>query len=252
MNNQIYEEQDSLLQGSRILVVEDEESLAAGLEYNLTEEGFRVTIARNGLEAIKIFKNNDNEFDLIILDIMLPFYDGFEVAREIRKTSLQIPILMLTARTATEDVVEGLEIGADDYITKPFELKELLLRVKRMLRRKRWYRPLDPEKLIYRFGRNEINFEDLSCKAGDNKFRLTKREAMVLKYLIDHQGKIVSREELLEKVWGVSSAIETRTVDNFIARLRKYFEPNPSHPVFIKSVRSAGYMFLDSETASEF
>lgn len=247
MNKMSHDEKDHLLQGSKILLVEDEESLAVGLEYNLTEEGFSVTIASDGLEAIKLFKKNGNDFDLIILDIMLPFYDGFEVAREIRKASTQIPILMLTARSATEDVVEGLEIGADDYITKPFDLKELLLRVKRMLRRKSWYRPIDPEKLIYRFGNNEINFENLSCTAGDNKFRLTKREAMVLKYLIDHQKKIVSREELLDKVWGLSSAIETRTVDNFIARLRKYFEPNPSHPIFIKSVRSAGYMFIDSD-----
>jgi len=236
-------QQDDFIRGSKILVVEDEESIALGLEYNLTEEGYDVTIAYNADEALKFFHQSD--YDLIILDIMLSDYDdGFEVASKIRERSLQIPILMLTARNSADDVVRGLEIGADDYITKPFHLKELLLRVKRILRRKKWYRQVTSDQPLYRFGNNEINFEDLTCKTGDRHFRLTKREAMVLKYLIDHQGKIVSRDELLEKVWGLSSLIETRTVDNFIARLRKYFEPNPAHPIFIKSVRSAGYMFV--------
>jgi len=242
-------EKDIILKNSNILLVEDEESMAVGLEFNLSEEGFRVTIARNGLEALKLFDAND--YDLIILDIMLPYCDGFEVARRVREKSPQIPILMLTARTATQDVVEGLEIGADDYITKPFELKELLLRVKRMLRRKRWYRAIIAEKPIYQFGNNVVNFEDYSCRSGERKFQLTKREAMVLKYLIDHQREIVSREELLKNVWGISSAIETRTVDNFIARLRKYFELDPSHPVFSKSIRSAGYMFVDSDKRND-
>ncbi len=249
MSKQNKELKENLLKGSKILLVEDEESLAVGLEFNLTEEGYDVTIARDGLEALKIFDQHD--YDLIILDIMLPHCDGFEVARQIRQRSLQIPILILTARTAAEDVVEGLEIGADDYITKPFHLKELLLRVERMLRRKRWYRSIIAEHPAYQFGNNEVNFENLSCKSGERQFQLTKREAMVLKYLIDHRGKIVSRKELLENVWGLSSAIETRTVDNFIARLRKYFEANPSQPKFIKSVRSVGYMFIDSEESNE-
>lgn len=229
--------------GNRILLVEDEEPLALGLEYNLSEEGYDVTIAHNGREALKLFNRND--YDLIILDIMLSYQDdGFEVARHIREQSLQIPILMLTARNSVDDVIRGLELGADDYITKPFHLAELLLRVKRILKRKRWYRQVIIEQPLYRFGKNEINFEDLTCRSGEQQFRLTKREAMVLKYLIDRQGKIVSREELLENVWGLSSLIETRTVDNFIARLRKYFEPNPAKPIFIKSVRSVGYMFV--------
>ncbi len=247
LNNK--EQKDNLLRGSKILVVEDEESLAVGLEYNLSEEGYEVTIARDGKEALKLFEKVN--FDLIILDIMLPYFDGFEVARKIREKFLQIPILILTARTATDDIVEGLEIGVDDYITKPFHLKELLLRVKRMLRRKNWYRKVIVEQPIYRFSTNQINFEDLTCQTGERQFRLTKREAMVLKYLIDHQGKIVSREELLENVWGLSSKIETRTIDNFIARLRKYFEPNPSQPIFIKSVRSAGYVFVIPEKQDE-
>ncbi len=239
---------DNVIMGSKILLVEDEESLAVGLEYNLSEEGYEVIIARDGREAIKLFNRND--FDLIILDIMLSYHDdGFEVARHIREQSLQIPILMLTARNSAEDIIRGLELGADDYITKPFHLKELLLRVKRILKRKRWYRRITTEQPLYCFGKNEINFEDLTGRSGDRQFRLTKREAAVLKYLIDRPGKIVSREELLENVWGLSSAIETRTVDNFIARLRKYFEPNPAQPIFIKSVRSAGYLFVGSSKA---
>ncbi len=246
MNEQNDSQKDDFIKGSKILVVEDEKSIALGLEYNLTEEGYNVTIAYDADEAMKLFDQND--YDLIILDIMLSDYDdGFDIASKIRDRSFQIPILMLTARNTAEDVVKGLEIGADDYIMKPFHLKELLLRIKRILRRKKWYRQVTSEQSVYRFGNNEINFDDLMCKAGDRQFRLTKREALVLKYLIDHQGKIVSRNELLEKVWGLSSLIETRTVDNFIVRLRKYFEPNPSHPIFIKSVRSAGYMFVKSD-----
>jgi len=246
VNNQTDLENNEFIKGSKILLVEDEESLAVGLEYNLSEEGYDVTIAHNSEDALKYF--NKRDYDLIILDIMLSSHDdGFKVARKIREKSLQIPILMLTARNTADDVVRGLELGADDYITKPFHLKELLLRIKRILRRKKWYRQVTSEQPLYRFGNNEINFEDMECKASDQKFRLTKREAMVLKYLIDNQGKIVSRDELLENVWGLSSLIETRTVDNFIARLRKYFEPNPSQPIFIKSVRGAGYMFLKSD-----
>lgn len=245
MNDQQNNPKDNFIRGGKILVVEDEESIAIGLEYNLSEEGYDVTIAHDASEAMKLF--NQNDYDLIILDIMLLHDDdGFDVAQQIRQKSLQIPILILTARNTADDVVRGLEIGADDYITKPFHLKELLLRIKRILRRKKWYRTVTTEQPMYRFGDNEINFENLSCRSGDQQFHLTKREAMVLKYLINHPGKIVSRDELLEKVWGLSSAIETRTVDNFIARLRKYFEPNPSQPIFIKSVRSAGYMFMGS------
>ena len=236
---------DLSLQGSKVLVVEDEESLAVGLEFNLSEEGYQVSLARDGKEALKLVEKK--KFDLVILDIMLPFYDGFEVARKIREKSLQIPILFLTARTAADDRIKGLEIGADEYITKPFHLKELLLRVKHTLRRKKWYRTVIEERPVYRFGNNQINFEDLTCQAGDHSFQLTQREADVLKYLIDHQGKIVSRQELLEHVWELSTEIETRTVDNFIARLRKYFEPNQAHPIFIKSVRSAGYVFINAE-----
>ena len=232
---------NNTLKGSKILLVEDEESLAVGLKFNLTEEGYVVHWVTDGKQAVEIV--HSEKFDLIILDIMLPYMDGFEVAGQIRLNHPKIPILMLTARTRVEDKIKGLESGADDYITKPFNLEELLLRLKGMLKRKMWYQEATTEEPLYTFGANEINFENLSCKTEREEFRLTPREAMVLKYLVDHKGKIVSRNELLENVWGISSEIETRTVDNFIVRLRKYFESDPAKPQYIQSIRSAGYLF---------
>jgi two-component system alkaline phosphatase synthesis response regulator PhoP len=226
---------------SNILLVEDEENLAHGLEYNLIEEGYVVTLAKDGREAIKLF--DENEFDLIVLDIMLPYHNGFEIAKHIREKHPQMPILMLTARTQVEDRVKGLELGADDYLTKPFHLKELLLRIKGMLKRKRWYQKVVIENPIYKFGNNEINFENLKCLKGENRFQLTSYEAMIMKDLIENKDKVVTRKELLENVWNMNPDIETRTVDNFIMRLRKHFEDDPSNPKHIVSVRSAGYMF---------
>lgn len=228
---------------SRILLVEDEETLAVGLEYNLTEEGYHVRWAKNGREAVELFEQET--FDLIILDIMLPYLNGFEVAEAVRKKDIQMPILMLTAKTESEDRVKGLEKGADDYLTKPFHLQELLLRVKGMLKRKSWYNEASEKQPVYNFGLNEINFETLTCFHGDDKFRITPHEAMVLKYLIERKGEIVTRKELLENVWHLNPDIETRTVDIFIARLRKYFEPDPVKPVFFKSIRGIGYSFTD-------
>ncbi len=228
---------------NKILLVEDEITLAEGLEYNLQAEGFSVILAIDGKQAIEKFKAND--FDLIVLDIMLPYIDGFEVARQVREISPQIPILMLTARTTIQDKIQGLEIGADDYLTKPFHLEEFLIRVKGMLKRKNWYSKPINKNSIYRFGKNQLNFDDLSCENENGKFHLTQREAMVMKYFIEKKDIVVSRSELLENVWNINSEVETRTVDNFIARLRKYFEPNPKKPIYIKSVRSAGYIFSD-------
>jgi len=154
---------------------------------------------------------------------MLPYYDGFEIAERVREVSPQMPILMLTARASVKDKVKGLEHGADDYMTKPFHLEELLLRVKGMLRRKNWYSNSSLLNPVYSFGNNEINFATLMCNTATKEFHLTQREAMLLKYLIENKGKIVSRKELLEKVWHLSPEIETRTVDIFISRLRKIF-----------------------------
>jgi DNA-binding response OmpR family regulator len=227
--------------GSKILLVEDEETLAIGLEYNLIEEGYIVKWAKNGRDAIDFFEKE--KFDLIILDIMLPYINGFEVAERVRKSDPQIPILMLTAKTESGNKVKGLEKGADDYMTKPFHLQELLLRIKGMLKRKSWYTSTSQYQPVYKFGTSEINFKTLNCRNGNEEVRLTPQEAMLLKYLVERKGEIVTRKELLENVWHLNPEVETRTVDIFIARLRKYFEPDPSNPVYFKSIRGAGYMF---------
>jgi DNA-binding response OmpR family regulator len=232
---------NDIYKGSRILLVEDEETLAVGLEYNLNEEGYVVKWAKNGKEAVEFYESEI--FDLVILDIMLPYIDGFEIAERIRSADPQMPILMLTARAESADRIKGLETGADDYLTKPFHLDELLLRVKGMLKRKSWYKSAAEKQPVYRFGDNEINFANLNCRHGEAELRLTPQEAMVLKYLVEHEGEIVTRKELLENVWHLNPDIETRTVDIFIARLRKYFESDSANPVYFKSIRGAGYTF---------
>ena len=232
---------ENISRSSRILLVEDEETLAIGLEYNLTEEGFSVKWARNGKEAIEFYESE--YFDLVILDIMLPYINGFEIAERIRSSDPKLPILMLTARTEKADMVKGLEKGVDDYVTKPFHLDELLLRVKGMLRRKSWYKTASEKQPVYRFGNNEINFENLKCKCGTKEIKLTQLEAMMLKYFVEREGEVVTRKELLENIWHLNPDVETRTIDIFIARLRKYFESDPSKPVYFMSVRGSGYTF---------
>ncbi len=227
----------------KILLVEDEETLAVGLEYNLSDEGFIVEWAKDGREALKFFHSQN--YDLIILDLMLPYHDGFEITQIVREKNPQLPILMLTARTSADDRIRGLGLGADDYLTKPFHLQELMLRVKGMLRRKLWYKELISQKPHYTLGKFNINFENLKCRSEQSEFTLTQQEAMVLKYLIENKGRTVSRRELLENVWHLSPDIETRTVDNFILRIRKYFEPDPSNPIYFKSIRGSGYQFED-------
>ncbi len=234
----------SELKGSKILLVEDEESLAIGLEYNLSAEGCKIELAEDGKKALVCIE--ENEYDLLILDIMLPYVDGFEIAKRVRAKNAQIPILFLTARTDAKDRIKGLKIGADDYLTKPFHLDELLLRVRGMLRRKSWYKEAVQENPLYQFGDNKINFENFMCSVGKKKIQLTAHEAVLLKYLITHKNKIVSRKELLQNVWNTNSDIETRTVDNFIVRLRRYFEKDPNSPRYIKSVRGRGYIFNDT------
>lgn len=237
---------DEIKLAAKILLVEDEESLATGLEYNLSEEGYEVDWAKDGKQAIEKF--NKARYDLIILDIMLPYQNGFEVAKVVREKDPQIPILMLTARTTIDDKVKGLETGADDYITKPFHLQELLLRIKGMLRRKNWYYKSVKQNPVFRIGKCEVNFDNLRCKKGKIEFNLTHFEAILLKYLIENKSRIISRKELLENVWNLNPEVETRTVDIFISRLRKYFEDDPSNPVYIKSVRSSGYIFETGES----
>lgn len=227
--------------GRKILLVEDEETLAIGLEYNLSEEGYKVTLAKDGKQALSEF--NADSYDLIILDIMIPYLNGFEVAKQVREKDPQMPILVLTARTSAGDRVKGLELGVDDYLTKPFHLEELLLRIKGMLKRKMWYKSVSVIGSIYQVGNIEINFEKLTIINNKITTSLTVYEGMLLKYFIENKDRIISRKELLENVWQIPSDVETRTIDTFIARLRKLLEKDPANPVYIKSVRSAGYIF---------
>ncbi|MBN1543307.1 response regulator transcription factor [candidate division KSB1 bacterium] len=224
-----------------ILLIEDEENLAKALVFNLEEEGYRVTWAREGRQGLELF--DAQTVDLVILDLMLPYIDGFQVAEKIRTISTRIPLLMLTAKTGAEDRIRGLESGADDYLTKPFHLKELLLRIRGMLKRKGWYRQDDQSKAGIKIGKCRVDFADLTVRSGNRTFRLTQQEGELLRYFVEHEGRIISRRELLENVWHLTAEIDTRTVDNFIARLRKYFEPHPSRPIYFISVRSAGYLF---------
>ena len=226
---------------SRILLIEDEESLAKGLEYNLILEGYVVDWAKDGRKGIEMF--HDEDYDLIILDIMLPYMNGFEVAKNVRENNPQMPILMLTARASDKDKVNGLEHGADDYMTKPFNLDELLLRIKGMIKRKNWYKSVSKLKPVLAFGNIIINFEKLILKKDDKEILLTQIEAMVLQYFIERTNQVVTRSELLKNVWHTNPEVETRTVDNFIVRLRKYIEDDSTNPVYIKSVRGEGYIF---------
>ena len=227
--------------GKKIIVVEDEAHLAKGLQFNLEREGYSVTLAENGQLAMDLLGEED--FDLMILDIMLPKLSGLEVARRIRSTDMRFPILMLSAKSTDEDRELGLAAGADDYLTKPFHLPELLLRVKGILRRWEWYKEPVHDEEVFQFGDMWINFASGKAKGCSGEFYLTAKEALLIKLLVKNKGSIVTREELLEKVWGYDPQTETRTVDNFVARLRKYFEKKPQSPKHIITHREKGYEF---------
>jgi two-component system alkaline phosphatase synthesis response regulator PhoP len=226
----------------KILLVEDEINLARPLQFNLEQEGYEVRRTASGKEALAI--QASEPFDLIILDVMIEEIDGFEVARRLRLRDQKLPLLMLTARTANQDRVLGLELGVDDYLTKPFHLKELLLRVQRMLQRTKWYvRPERPEEEIVIAG-YPINLDQLKGAGPRGELQITALEANLLKVLAAEPNRVLSRAELLERVWEYHSDVETRTVDNFIVRLRKYFEEEPERPRHFISVRGRGYMYV--------
>ena len=231
-----------VMEANKILLVEDDPHLAKGLRFNLEREGYEIFLVDNGVSALDQLREKD--FDLIILDLMLPKMGGLEVARTIRETNIRFPILMLTAKSSKKDREIGLEAGADDYLTKPFHLPELLLRVKGILRRSEWYKEPVNDQDIFRFAKMWINFGTGKAKGVEGEFYLTTKEALVMKLLVGKKGDVVSREELLEKVWGYDPQTETRTVDNFISRLRKYFEKRPQEPVHILTVREKGYQFV--------
>ena len=228
----------------RILLVEDEPHLAFNIEFNLQAEGYEVVPATNGQIALDKFRTG-GPFDLVVLDVMIPEIDGIKVAREIRRDDIQTGILMLTARSSKEDIVRGLETGADDYMTKPFLLKEFLLRVKRMVQRSELFsaKIQEADERVLKCGEITLDTESLELSCEQGRYELTILEANVLREFMRNPGKVLTRDHLLTTVWGVNGRIETRTVDNFILRLRKYLEKDPSNPVFLESIRGRGYRF---------
>jgi len=241
---------------SRILICEDEEHLALGLRFNLENAGYQVLLVPSGEEALKAL--GEGEFDLAILDVMLPgSHNGFDVARAIRREGNFMPIIMLTAREAVQDRVEGLDAGADDYLTKPFDLDELMARVRGHLRRQVWSRrnqASDPgaqggevgQRLTeLAFGRCHIDFRTYRARTHAGAVvQLSDKEARMMRLFAEREGEVISRVTFLETVWGEPGTLETRTIDNFILRLRKHFEPDPKHPRHILSVRGVGYRFV--------
>lgn len=227
-----------------ILLVEDEEHLQEALRLNLEMEDYEVTSAYDGLEALKAVQQE--HFDLIILDVMLPELDGISVCETIRLQNNDIPILILSARNSSADRVLGLKKGADDYLTKPFNLEELLLRVNKLVEKSHRLSIRKPLEQIYHFGRNQVDFNALECITKDGeKITLTKKEIMLLKLLIENKNEVVTREKILQAVWGYNVYPTTRTIDNFILSFRKYFEDDSRNPKYFHSVRGIGYRFTE-------
>ena len=224
-----------------ILIVDDEEHLADALAHNLQFEGFSTTVAHDGEEGLRLARTI--QFDLVILDIMMPELDGLEVCKRLRATGSRVPILFLTAKSADADRLLGLKVGADDYVAKPFLLEELILRIHGIFRRQEWYSTAPDEQEVFRFGDNEVNFLTFEASTDGRTIRLTEKECMLIKLLVERKNQVVSREEILERVWGYRFSTSSRTIDNFIVRLRRYFEENPKDPQFIHSVRGVGYRF---------
>ncbi len=227
----------------RILLVEDEEHLLDVIKLNLELEGHDVIVATDGRIALEKFKQG--RYDLIVLDVMLPEIDGFTVCKTIRLENTRVPILFLTAKNSGPDRIQGLKIGGDDYLTKPFNLEELLLRVQKLIQRVGTQSAEEKHQMeTYKFGKNEINFLTYEIKGLEKKKqRLSKREVALLKLLIERKNEVVSREEILETVWGYDVYPSTRTIDNYILAFRKYFEKTPKAPEFFHSVRGVGYKF---------
>ncbi len=238
----------------RILIVEDEAHLAQGLLFNLQAEGHETIVAGDGESALDWLLAKREPLDAVLLDVMLPGIDGFAVARAMREAQNYTPILMLTARGRPEDVLEGFAAGADDYLPKPFELSILLARLKALLRRTQWLRPASVEEQptgqpgtpadVYTFAGKTIDFSLLELRAADKHIRLTLMETELLRHLVRNPGRAISRSEILEQVWHLHEDTDTRAIDNFIVRLRRYLEDDPAHPVHLQTVRGVGYRFV--------
>jgi two-component system, OmpR family, alkaline phosphatase synthesis response regulator PhoP len=237
----------------RVLIVEDEQHLAEGLRFNLEAEGFEPEVVDSGERALDRLLDPAVHFDLVVLDVMLPGKDGFAVVKELRQRNHFVPVLMLTARGRPEDVLNGFAAGADDYLAKPAELAILLARIGGLLRRSAWSHQRSTEEARpethhdrFTFNGKTIDFDTLELTVGDRVLQLTLMEANLLRYLIDHEGKAVSRKAMLEQVWGLHEDTDTRAIDNFIVRLRRYIEKEPAKPKHLLTVRGVGYRFTAS------
>ncbi len=228
----------------RILLVEDEENIQNVVRLNLEMEDYEVVTSDDGKDALK--KINEQHFDLLILDVMLPNVDGFQICEQFRLRDRATPVLFLTAKDTAQDRIDGLKIGADDYLTKPFNLEELLLRVQNLLKRTA-KTSLDVSSDKYAFGNNKINFSTYEAIGNPGSFTLTKKEALLLRLLIDRKNEVVSRQQILQAVWGYDVYPSTRTIDNFILSFRKYFEEDPKNPKFFISVRGVGYKYKEPQ-----
>ena len=238
---------------SRILVVEDEAHIAEGVRFNLEAEGHSVRVAGRGEEALRLLLQEKEGFEALVLDVMLPGKDGFTVARELREAQNYIPLLMLTARSRPEDVLRGFESGADDYLPKPFNLAILLARVQSLLRRKNWQNSTAPAlepvaseteaREVFQFDDKTVDFQRLQLRSEGQVFQLTLMESELLRYLIRNRGKAVSRKAILQDVWNLHEDTDTRAIDNFVVRLRRYIEPEPAKPRYLLTVRGVGYQF---------
>jgi DNA-binding response OmpR family regulator len=237
---------------TRLLVVDDEEHLAMGLKLNLELEGYEVVVATDGAEAQKAIAEGPG-FGAIVLDVMLPDFDGFELCMRLRDAGNYTPVVMLTARSAAEDRVRGLEVGADDYLVKPFELDELLARVRSMLRRQKWDKgrapgggatKSDTAHKVVRIGDSTVDFDSHEVVARGKPLKLTRLELDLLRYFVEHPGIVISRNTLLEEVWKLRNYSTARTVDNFVSRLRRHFEADVQNPAHFVSVRGAGYKYV--------
>ena len=224
----------------RILLVEDEENIRDLVKLNLELDDYEVVATDNGRTALRFF--GEQHFDLLILDVMLPEIDGYQICEQVRLTNMEVPIIFLTAKDAANDRITGLRKGADDYLTKPFNLEELLLRVQNLIKRTSKSPENRPE--VYTFGANKVNFVTFEAEGNPGTFTLTKKEAMLLKLLIDRTNEVVSRQQILQSVWGYDVYPSTRTIDNFILSFRKYFEDDPRNPQYFLSVRGVGYKFV--------
>ena len=251
---------------SAVLVVEDEQHLADGLRFNLEAEGYTVKTVSDGEAALSLVLDEQETYDALVLDVMLPGKDGFTVASELRAAGYFVPVLMLTARGRPEDVLRGFESGADDYLPKPFELSVLLARLNALLRRRQWFHQDqtqgqtarevarqshennavggNSEREEFAFDNRVIDFGNLELRTPEQTIRLTLMEAQLLRYLVKHKGNVVSRKAILEKVWGLNEDTDTRAIDNFIVRLRKYIEDDPTEPKHLLTVRGVGYRFI--------